>query len=137
MLTTTAITATDRILNLDRSPLQKVVRRIREDRVRRESIASERRGSPRTPVRTPLYLTPVMLDGTILQRPTSGTLYNIAQTTDISPHGIGFTHDEPLLTDHAIVTFDLLDGESPSLVIEIKWTRHRADREYQSGGKFI
>ena len=56
---------------------------------------------------------------------------------NVSTHGIGFTHDEPLLTRHAIVTFDLLDAEPVSLVVHFKWPRCRGDRWYSSGGKFI
>ena len=54
-----------------------------------------------------------------------------------SPRGIGFTHDEPLLTRHAIVTFVLLDAEPFSLVVQIQWLRCRGDRWYTSGAKFI
>ena len=60
-----------------------------------------------------------------------------AFTTDVSLRGVAFTQDEPLDTGYAIVTFDLFESESVSLLTEIRWSHHHSDRSYTSGGRFL
>lgn len=137
MTTTTEKTAQSMVINFDPRPLRKLVRRVRRDQGRRAFFGSDRRARRRLPVRRPIYVTPVMVDGTTLRIPQAASSHTIGHTMDVSIRGIGFTHDEPLLTKHLIVTFDLLEGDPVSLLIQIQWSRFRADHWYSSGGKFI
>jgi hypothetical protein len=88
-------------------------------------------------MRRVVYVTPVIMQGTTLRQPMQESASTVGYTSDVSTSGMAFTHDEPLLTKHAIVTFDLLDDDPVALVIEIKWSDCRADRWYRSGGEFI
>ena len=137
MATATEDIAKTRVLHFDPRTVRKMVRRVRMDQGRRAFLSTERRACRRVPVRRPVYVTPVIVEGATLRLPAPGLAYTLAYTTNVSPRGIGFTHDEPMLTRHAIVTFDLLDAEPVSLVIQIQWSRCRGDRWYTSGGKFI
>ena len=137
MTTATDDIAKSRVLNFDQRPVRKLVLRVRRDEGRRAFFGSDRRTRRRLPVQRTVYLTPVIVQGATLRLPAADSAYTVAYATNVSVRGIGFTHDEPLLTRHAIVTFDLLDEEPVSLVIQIQWSRYRGDRWYTSGGKFI
>lgn len=97
----------------------------------------ERRARCRIPVRQPVHVTPVVMREDRLYRPRPGQTSVLAHTTDVSLSGIGLVHDEPLPTHHAIVTFELVTDDSPSLLIEIEWTYGGEARPYRSGARFI
>jgi hypothetical protein len=98
---------------------------------------SERRSCRRVPLQRVVHVTPVVLENGTLCVPVTAKSSFLAYTSDLSMRGLGFTHDEPLMTRHAVITFDLIHQESVSLLIEITWTRCLADRSYRSGGKFV
>jgi hypothetical protein len=139
MATGTEDIAKTSTLNAGRRLVCHGVLRLRCDEARRVFFgdSSERRARRRIHMRRVAYITPVIMEGATLRRVKTGSDSSVAYTTDVSINGMGFTHDEPLATRHAIVTFDLLDDEPVSLVIEIKWSHCRAHRWYCSGGKFI
>ena len=44
--------------------------------------------------------------------------------------------DEPFRADYAIVTFNLLDEDSVSLLLEVRWSNLERCNSYLSGGRF-
>jgi len=97
----------------------------------------ERRASSRDSVQMLVYLVPVTFDGQYAIPVDHGETSIIAVTRDVSLRGIGFTHDEPLHGDHAIVTFDLLDDRPVSLLLNVRWCNLRRGSAYFSGGRFL
>jgi hypothetical protein len=96
----------------------------------------DRRSSRRIRVQRPVYLTPVLVDAGPIRLP-KGLVSLIAYTTDMSQHGIGLLVERPLETRHALVTFQVCEQKLISLLIELKWSRRRADRRFSSGGTII
>lgn len=138
METTTENTTRTSSLNVARRLVRQGILRLRCDETRRTFFgSSERRSRLRVPMRRVVYVTPVILEGRTLRHPMQQSASTVGYTSDVSTRGMAFTHDEPLLTKHAVVTFDLLDDDAISLVIEIKWSDCRSDRWYRSGGEFI
>lgn len=123
-------------LDFDPRAVRSAVWRIRRDE-RRQTCWAERRVRRRIPLMCRVYLTPVCMDGETPCQPGPGPSCMVAYTTDVSVEGIGLTHDEPLPTRHAIVTFDREEEEPVSLLIEIEWSYCGADRSYRSGAKFM
>jgi hypothetical protein len=60
-----------------------------------------------------------------------------AYTRDITPTGIGLLHDQPLAGGRALLTFELLGGDSLSLVAELTWCRYIGGFWHLSGGRLI
>ena len=121
--------------------VRRAVKKIRESERHRSVLEwGERRACDRSPVETAVYVSPVVLKGNHLEIPERDRSI-IAYTKDISRAGVGFTHDEPLPTQHAVVTFDLIDEEPLSLLIEITWSRYDSNHPYLggyvSGGTFL
>ena len=59
----------------------------------------------------------------------------IAVTRDISTQGLGIVHDMSLLTDLALIQFDI-PGESPiTMLFEVRWTARKTRYSYVSGGR--
>ena len=88
------------------------------------------------PLETVFYVTPAVLDGNDL-RVAEDMLCATAITRYLSRKRISFSLDSPLMERHVVATFDLIDDESVSLVIEIKGQRFRANSWYHSGGKLL
>jgi hypothetical protein len=84
-----------------------------------------------------IYITPVVWDEVASAQPWVCGDFTIAYTTTVSARGVAFNHDRPLLSRHAIATFDLLDEDPVSLLIELEWSRCRPDHTYYSGGRLI
>jgi len=97
----------------------------------------EHRASNRDSIQMPVYLVPVTFDGQYAYPIEHGETSMIAVTRDISLTGMGFTHDEPLHADHAIVTFDLLDDRPVSLLASMRWHNRRRGHAYISAAKFL
>jgi hypothetical protein len=55
--------------------------------------------------------------------------------TDISRHGIGFSHAEPLPYRLVQITFEPEDKSAPTLVVRLQWCRFRKPGFYESGGQ--
>ena len=133
---------TDRLrltLHRDLGTVRNTVRRIRQSECCRALLdVRERRASERHSVQVALYVTPVVWEGfpwIVLQEDAGNSM--CAFTKDVSLRGVAFTHDEPLDTDYAIVTFDLCDSEPVSLLTEIPWSHYHSYRSYTSGGRFL
>lgn len=93
-----------------------------------------RRSTDRTSVQIPILVTAVNFDGQIVRCQTDSALRAVSR--DLSLGGIGFIHDEPLAGDYAIVTFDLRDGNSASVLLEVRWSNRAQGSHYMSGGRF-
>ena len=97
----------------------------------------DRREFDRTPVEMPIYLTEVGFDGQQAQ-PVDGVQPEVlAFTKDVSLRGVGFKHDGPVEADYAVVTFDLLNDEPVSLLLDVRWSNLERGFRYLSGGRFI
>ncbi|MCH7725279.1 MAG: hypothetical protein IH991_02175 [Planctomycetes bacterium] len=91
----------------------------------------------RTPLETVIYLTPAVLDENDLRLIEKTPCRMIAFTRGLSRKRISFSHDTPLRARHVIATFDLIDNEAVSLLIEILWRRHRSAAWRLTGGKLL
>ncbi len=97
----------------------------------------ERRDRDRSPVQMLIYVTPATFDGSHAEPLEDDESVIYAVTKDVSLRGVGFTHDEPLQADYAIVTFDLLDENSVTLLLEVRWSNLEESNSYMSGGSFL
>ena len=95
----------------------------------------DRRKSRRIQLRMPVILIPVEEDH---ERDDVMEVFGpeqIAMTRDLSSQGLGILHDEPLLTEHAVVQFDI-PGEPPrGLLYEVRWTVRKTQFSFISGGR--
>lgn len=97
----------------------------------------ERRSVVRAHLQLPVVLTPV---DWCLDDELSVTICGPEQvgvTRDVSPTGIGLTHDQPLGSDAAIVQFDLPDEGPLNLVLDLRWSVPRSRYSYMSGGRVV
>ena len=136
MTTATREIASGSTLNCDPRAVRRGVWRIRMDE-RRQLGWFAGRAQRRIPIRRAILVTPVIMEGGTLWQPTPVPATVVAYTTDVSVKGIGFAHDEPLPTRHAIVTFDREDEEPVSLVVAIEWFDQQEGDWFRSGGRFI
>ena len=97
----------------------------------------ERRAGDRSSVQIPIYLSPVDFDGQCVTQIEDVPGAIQAFTKDVSLRGVGFTHDDSLPGHFAIVTFDLMNEQFVSLLLEVRWSNHREDGTYLSGGRFV
>lgn len=100
-----------------------------------EGLPYDRRKSRRIQLRMPVILLPVeeVRDHDDLVEVFGPE--QLAMTRDISAQGLGIVHDDPIVTDFAIVQFDI-PGEAPSrLLYEIRWTVRKTPFSYMSGGR--
>ncbi len=100
-----------------------------------DGLPYDRRRSRRIQLRMPVILIPVEEDA---ERDEIMEVFGpeqIAMTRDLSRQGLGILHDEPLVTEHAVVQFDI-PGEPPqSLLYEVRWTVRKNQFSYISGGR--
>jgi len=61
----------------------------------------------------------------------------VGVTRDVSPTGIGLTHDQLLGSDAAIVQFDLPDEGPLNLVLDLRWSVPRSRYSHMSGGRVV
>lgn len=54
---------------------------------------------------------------------------------DISRHGIGFTHTEPLPYRMIQISFNSDDSSAPVFIVRLQWCRFRKPGVYESGGQ--
>lgn len=93
----------------------------------------ERRGEERANVCIPLDLIPVVEDGDSLV--VAGP-HVAGVTRDLSSHGVGLRHDQPIKTKLAIAEFDVF-GEPVQLLMEMRWTREEEALDFNSGARFV
>lgn len=97
----------------------------------------DRRECDRSPLEIPIYVTPAAFDGRHVESLDDSESEILAITRDVSLRGIGFRHDEPFEGDYAVVTFDLMDGDAVSLLLEVRWSNIEIGYSSMSGGRFL
>ena len=118
--------------------VREAVGRIRQDEpITGQAGWNDRRSSRRSRVQKAVYVTPVWLQAGLLRVPEDDKHSFIARTTDLSHHGIGLLHDDPLQSRYALVTFELQPHKLVSLLIELRWSRRRVDRRHTTGGYIV
>jgi hypothetical protein len=61
----------------------------------------------------------------------------VGVTRDVSPTGIGLTHDQTLGSDAAVVQFDLPNEGPLNLVLDLRWSVPRSRYSFMSGGRVV
>lgn len=97
----------------------------------------EHRSRDRMPVQMPIYVTPATFDGKYAESQEGAESEMLAVMKGVSLRGIGFTHDEPLEADYVIITFDVLEDKTVSLLLDVRWSQPEWDYSYVSGGRFV
>ncbi|MBW3539051.1 MAG: hypothetical protein KY476_02160 [Planctomycetes bacterium] len=101
------------------------------------SAGGERRNCDRVPLDRAGFFEPIELEGSCAHRSADGP-QRLVLSRDISPAGVGLTHDEPLPSRHGVVWFSLRGGGAVRLVVERCWSQLPNDRyEWMSGFKIV
>jgi hypothetical protein len=96
------------------------------------SIVVERRGDDRHTGDLPGVLVPLDRHG----RAIAGAPLDV-HVQDVSPHGIGITHPEPMVHHVALLAFETSADGPLRLVVRLKWCRFRRAGVYESGGQIL
>ncbi len=96
------------------------------------SIVVERRGDHRQPSRVPGVLVPLDRHG----RAIAGAPLDV-HVQDVSPHGIGIAHPEPMAHRLVLLAFETAADGPLRLVVRLKWCRFRRAGVYESGGQIL
>jgi hypothetical protein len=96
------------------------------------SELTERRRDWRYPYPYLIYLTPVGRDGLT---PTGETV--VVPGKQLSEHGLGFYHQQPLPYRRMIVSLETGAGKRLSFLIDLSWCRFMRCGWYESGGRFL
>ncbi len=111
------------------------------DRLERQD---ERRSRDRRPLCWPVHVMTVDFENGLLDYVECPLGVIQVYSQDVTLRGISFLHDEPLQTSHAVVTVDLSETESVSLLLEVCWTATGWDQPFpgcgkvlMSGGRFV
>ncbi|MGQ0636470.1 MAG: hypothetical protein ACT4QC_17800 [Planctomycetaceae bacterium] len=94
------------------------------------TAAADRRVEQRFHCDHPAWLRP--LDG---EHPLDEAPAIAVRVQDISRHGIGLAHGEPLAHRLVLISFDSDGLNSPELVVRLQWCRFRGPGAYESGGQ--
>jgi len=97
----------------------------------------DRRDYKRASVQIPLYIACVAFDGEYVEALPDAADEILVMTRDVSLSGIGFTHDEPLLSEFVNVTFDRIDADPVTLLLHVKWSSPKRSLPHMSGGNFL
>ena len=122
-------------LKSDLPSILAAVRLLTKDTRHREMRCLERRCDARLPFQRPVEVTPLSEDEAALDPSVSETI--TAYTRDISVSGVGLLHDQPFPSKRVRLTFELLGGDTLSLVALLTWCRYFGDFWYSSGGRLI
>lgn len=96
-----------------------------------ESVkVSDRRSEPRCWCDSQAWLSPI--DDPAASDPPPAIPISL---TDISRHGIGFSHTAPLPYRLIQISFESDDAPAPILVVRLQWCRFRRPGSYESGGQ--
>jgi hypothetical protein len=100
-------------------------------------LRDERRSTFRAQLQLPVVLTPVdwFVDEADKVVVCGGE--QIGVTRDVSPTGIGLTHDHPLGSDAVVVQFDLPDEGPLQLVLDLRWSVRKSRYSFLSGGRVV
>jgi len=96
------------------------------------SIVVERRGDHRQPCDLPAVLVPLDRYG----RTVAGTPLDV-RLQDVSPHGVGLTHPEPMAHRLVLLAFETAADGPVRLVVRLKWCRFKRADLYESGGQIL
>jgi hypothetical protein len=99
---------------------------------RPSSNVVERRKEHRVPCDLPAVLVPLDKQGNAL---TSSALD--IRIKDLSGHGIGISHPEPMPHREVLVAFESTDDGPIRLVVRLKWCRFKQTEVYESGGQVL
>jgi hypothetical protein len=97
----------------------------------------ERRSRDRSPLCWPIQVMPVNFENGFIDYVDCplGEIHVYSQ--DVTLRGISFLYTEPLQTSHAVISVDLTDTESLSLLLEVCWTATGWDQPFLGCGKFL
>lgn len=97
----------------------------------------ERRGSTRIPLRIPVRVTPVVVDGDSVWLTGEESIEIPADTTNLSLRGLGICHALPLPHRHVAVTFKVPGSADISILVELRWTSSADEGRLLSGARFL
>ena len=102
-----------------------------------EPERQERRSARRAALHVPVSLIPADWSHDSDERVVVCGPEQLAVTRDVSPTGLGITHDELIGSDLALVQIDV-PGEGPSLlVLDVRWSVRKSRYSYMSGGRVV
>lgn len=114
-----------------------VMRIVQSDRLLDGPSTDDRRAFTRLAVKIGLDVTPVVYEANLVLLPQDCGDTIPALASDISLGGIGFMHDDPFSTQHALITLDVANDGLVTLLIEVRWTRDHGQSAHLSGGRFL
>jgi hypothetical protein len=96
------------------------------------SIVAERRREERRPCDIEAVLVPLDKQGNaVADAPLK------VRVRDISPHGIGISHADPMAHRMALIEFETRADGPLRLVVRLKWCRFKRTDRYESGGQIL
>jgi c-di-GMP-binding flagellar brake protein YcgR len=137
---TTAAVLERQPLTLVRDPwsIRHVLTRfVRSDDLTQSQPVGDRRAFARIVVAAAVEITPVNYEDGEIAWPESDESVLRGTTSDISLGGLGFLHDEPLSTRHALVTITAPEVEPAQFLVEVRWSQVQPTGDYLTGGQFL
>src|SRR5262245_9955310 len=96
------------------------------------SIGAERRREERRPCDVAAVLVPLDKQG----KSAAGAPLKV-RVRDISQHGIGISHSDPMAYRVALIEFETRADGTVRLVVRLKWCRFKRTDLYESGGQIL
>jgi len=96
------------------------------------SIVAERRREERRPCDLAAVLVPLDKQG----QAVTGAPLNV-RVRDISQHGVGISHSDPMAHRVALIEFETRADGPVRLVVRLKWCRFKRTDLYESGGQIL
>ena len=118
----------------DLASIEAAVQLLNRDTRHREMRCLERRSDTKPPFQRPVEVVPISEDGTCLDQARAEAI--TAYTGSISFGSIVLLHNQAIDGNHVLLNFELLGGETISLVAHLTWCRYLGDFWYSSGGRF-
>lgn len=102
-----------------------------------DSTHCDRRGSRRVQMQIPVVFTSVEEAGDSDDFVEVCGPDQIAITRDLSLQGLGIVHDMRLMTDLALIQFDIPGESQITMLFEARWTTRKTRYSFVSGGRLI
>jgi hypothetical protein len=96
------------------------------------SIVTERRREQRRPCDLGAVLVPLDKQGKAFAAPPLKV-----RIKDVSQHGVGISHSEPMAHRVALIEFETRADGLVRLVVRLKWCRFKRTDLYESGGQIL
>lgn len=96
------------------------------------STVADRRREHRLSCDLPAELVPLDISG----RPLAGSPLAV-EVKDLSRHGIGIAHRNPMPHRLVLVTFETADNQLVRAQVRLKWCRFKGTDLYESGGQIV